>query len=98
MTLDLSRAPTLPRAATKPNLAGLTRAELAQVLVAAEVVRPEKARMRASQLWRWIHHYGVTDFALMSDVAKEMRAARDRRAASVQGRHAQVVDPHRAGH
>jgi len=31
--------------------------------------------MRASQLWRWIHHYGITDFSLMSDVAKEMRAS-----------------------
>ena len=30
---------------------------------------------RASQLWRWIHHYGVTDFAAMTDVAKETRAA-----------------------
>src|SRR5471030_2263669 len=75
VTLDLSRAPSAPRAAAKPNLSGLTRAELAAALIAAEVVRPEKARMRATQLWRWIHHYGVTDFAAMSDVAKETRAA-----------------------
>ncbi|WP_309605069.1 23S rRNA (adenine(2503)-C(2))-methyltransferase RlmN [Phenylobacterium sp.] len=75
VTLDLSRAPSPPRAAAKPNLSGLTRAELAAALIAADVVRPEKARMRASQLWRWIHHYGVTDFAQMSDVAKDMRAA-----------------------
>jgi 23S rRNA (adenine2503-C2)-methyltransferase len=58
-----------------PNLSGLSRAELAQALIDAEVVRPEKAKMRASQLWRWIHHYGVTDFAAMTDVAKETRAA-----------------------
>ncbi|HEY2753683.1 23S rRNA (adenine(2503)-C(2))-methyltransferase RlmN [Phenylobacterium sp.] len=75
VTLDISHAPNLPRATTKPNLSGLTRVELAQALIAAEVARPEKARMRASQLWRWIHHYGVTDFSLMSDVAKEMRAS-----------------------
>ena len=75
VTLDLSRAPSSPRAAAKPNLSGLTRAELAAALTTADVVRPEKARMRASQLWRWIHHYGVTDFAQMSDVAKDMRAA-----------------------
>ncbi|HEY8003911.1 MAG TPA: 23S rRNA (adenine(2503)-C(2))-methyltransferase RlmN, partial [Phenylobacterium sp.] len=75
VTLDISHAPASPRAAARPNLAGLTRAELAQALVAAEVVRPEKARMRASQLWRWIHHYGVTDFDRMSDVGKEMRAS-----------------------
>jgi 23S rRNA (adenine2503-C2)-methyltransferase len=54
---------------------GLTRAELVQALIDAEVVRPDKAKMRATQLWRWIHHYGVTDFAAMTDVAKETRAA-----------------------
>ena len=72
VTLDLSHA--RPRPSVTPNLSGLTRAELAQALIDADVVRPEKARMRASQLWRWIHHYGVTDFAQMTDVAKEMRA------------------------
>jgi 23S rRNA (adenine2503-C2)-methyltransferase len=79
-TLDLSRAPQPAATPARPNLAGqnlagLSRAELAQVLIEAGVVRPEKARMRASQLWRWIHHYGVTDFAAMTDVAKETRAA-----------------------
>ena len=74
VTLDLSRGAAAP-AVVKPNLSGLTRKELAQALIDAEVVRPDKARMRASQLWRWIHHYGVTDFAAMTDVAKETRAA-----------------------
>jgi len=75
VTLDLSRASAAPAAPVMRNLSGMTRAELAAALIEAEVVRPEKARMRATQLWRWIHHYGVTDFAAMSDVAKEMRAA-----------------------
>jgi 23S rRNA (adenine2503-C2)-methyltransferase len=75
VTLDLSRAPATPAARSMSNLSGMTRTELAQALIEAEVVRPDKARMRATQLWRWIHHYGVTDFAAMSDVAKEMRAA-----------------------
>ena len=75
VTFDLSRAPGAPASPARPNLCGLTRAELAQALVSAGTVRPEKARMRATQLWRWIHHYGVTDFAQMSDVAKEMRAS-----------------------
>jgi len=75
VTLDLSRASATPAAPVMRNLSGMTRAELAAALIEAEVVRPEKARMRATQLWRWIHHYGVTDFAAMSDVAKEMRAA-----------------------
>ncbi|MFD1191449.1 MULTISPECIES: 23S rRNA (adenine(2503)-C(2))-methyltransferase RlmN [Phenylobacterium] len=74
VTLDLSRG----AASATPvltNLSGMTRKALADALIAAEVVRPEKAKMRASQLWRWIHHYGVTDFAAMTDVAKETRAA-----------------------
>ena len=74
VTLDLSRkaTPALPAA---PNLAGLSRGELVQALVDHEAVRPDKAKMRAGQIWRWIHHYGVTDFAAMTDVAKETRAA-----------------------
>ncbi|HUH09690.1 MAG TPA: 23S rRNA (adenine(2503)-C(2))-methyltransferase RlmN, partial [Brevundimonas sp.] len=73
VTLDLSRGASAPTV-VKPNLSGLTRKGLVEALVAAEVVRPEKAKMRATQLWRWIHHYGVTDFADMTDVAKETRA------------------------
>ena len=61
-------------AKTPVNLSGLTRDELRQALIDAGICPPEKARMRASQVWRWIHHYGVTDFALMSDVAKDTRA------------------------
>jgi len=72
VTLDLTRAPAA--APVRPNLSGLTRKALAEALVAADVVRPDKAKMRAGQLWRWIHHYGVTDFAAMTDVAKETRA------------------------
>jgi 23S rRNA (adenine2503-C2)-methyltransferase len=78
VTLDLSRAPAQPLAA-KPaapiNLTGLSRQELAAALVEAGVAPPEKAKMRASQAWRWMHHYGVTDFAQMTDIAKETRAA-----------------------
>ena len=78
VTLDLSRA-SAPTPASKapvaPNLTGLSRTELAAALVDASVVPKEKAKMRATQLWRWMHHYGVTDFAQMTDVAKETRAA-----------------------
>ena len=75
ITLDLSRA-AAPSAAASAlvNLTGLTREGLREALIAADICPPEKARMRAAQVWRWIHHYGVTDFALMSDVAKETRA------------------------
>ena len=71
LSLDLTRTTA---AVTGPvNLAGLTRAGLRQALVDAGVCPPEKAKMRASQIWGWIHHHGVTDFALMSNVAKDMQ-------------------------
>ncbi len=72
ITLDLSRTV----ASKAPvNLSGLTREGLRQALIDAGICPPEKAKMRATQAWRWIHHYGVTDFAQMSDIAKETRAA-----------------------
>ena len=74
VTLDLSRAPATRLAPKTPNLTGLSRQELAAALVEAGAVPPEKAKMRASQVWRWLHHYGVTDFDRMTDIAKEQRA------------------------
>jgi 23S rRNA (adenine2503-C2)-methyltransferase len=56
-----------------PSIAGLNRIELAERL-AGIGVPADKAKMRAEQLWRWIYHYGVTDFASMTNVAKELRA------------------------
>ena len=67
--LPITRAMT----AALPSLAGLSKPELAEKLVAVGV-EPGKAKMRAEQLWRWIYHYGVTDFAAMTNVAKELRA------------------------
>jgi 23S rRNA (adenine2503-C2)-methyltransferase len=71
-TINLSRA--TPKPAAKPNLSGMTRAGLAEALIAADIVRPDKAKMRAVQLWRWIHHHGVTDFEAMTNIDKETRA------------------------
>ncbi len=67
--LDLSRAPApQPR-----SLAGLSLPALKAEMEAMGV--PEKkAGMRAKQLRGWVHHFGVTDFDAMTNVAKEMRA------------------------
>jgi 23S rRNA (adenine2503-C2)-methyltransferase len=74
LTLELKR-PTLAEPTQGPkNLAGLTRAQLQAALVESGVVEPAKARMRTSQIWRWVHHFGVTDFAGMTDIAKDARA------------------------
>jgi 23S rRNA (adenine2503-C2)-methyltransferase len=70
-TLDLTQR---PETAGPVNLAGMTRGELAAALADAFGLDEKKAKMRAVQLWRWIYHYGATDFAAMTDIAKEMRA------------------------
>ncbi|HWF01227.1 MAG TPA: 23S rRNA (adenine(2503)-C(2))-methyltransferase RlmN [Caulobacteraceae bacterium] len=70
----------LPPAATakapaRPNLAGMTRAQLRAALVDHGVATPAQARMRADQIWGWIHNGGVTGFEPMTNIAKETRAA-----------------------
>jgi 23S rRNA (adenine2503-C2)-methyltransferase len=73
--LDLSLTHTAPaaNAAGPRSLVGLTRARLRDALVDSGLADGKRAKMRADQLWRWIYHYGVTDFAAMTDVAKDMR-------------------------
>ena len=73
LTLDISHA-ARPKAVAPVNLSGLTRERLRQALIDADVCPPEKAKMRASQVWGWIHHFGVTDFAAMSNIARDTQA------------------------
>ncbi len=55
------------------NLVGLTRAALADTLVAHGT--PEKqARMRTRQIWQWIYEKGVRDFDQMTNLAKPYRS------------------------
>jgi len=66
------RAPVL-RADGRRDVLGLDRDELKAALIAVGV--PEnQARMRASQVWHWVYHRGVTDFAAMANIAKDTRA------------------------
>jgi 23S rRNA (adenine2503-C2)-methyltransferase len=51
------------------DLIGLSRAELAEELAAIG----EKP-FRAKQLWHWMYHQGVTDFACMSSIARPLQA------------------------
>ena len=63
---------TNPQAAPR-SLAGATRAEIALAL--AEIGAPEREiRMRAGQLWHWIYHRGVSDFADMRNIARPLLA------------------------
>ncbi len=52
----------------RKSLVGLTREELA-----AEMEALGAAPFRARQLWHWIYHRGVTDFAAMTSLAKSFR-------------------------
>jgi 23S rRNA (adenine2503-C2)-methyltransferase len=51
------------------NLVGLSREELG-----AEIAALGEKPFRAGQLWHWIYHRGVTDFAAMTTLAKSFRA------------------------
>ncbi len=50
------------------DLVGLSRDELA-----AEVEKIGEKPFRAKQLWHWIYHQGVTDFAVMSSIARPLQ-------------------------
>ena len=55
------------------NLIGLSRDAMRDALIAAGT--PEKqAKMRVGQIWQWIYYWGVRDFALMTNLAKDYRA------------------------
>ncbi|MCQ8280073.1 23S rRNA (adenine(2503)-C(2))-methyltransferase RlmN [Acetobacteraceae bacterium KSS8] len=51
------------------EIVGLSREELVEALVAVG----EKP-FRAKQVWHWVYHQGVTDFAQMSSIAKPLQA------------------------
>ena len=71
---------TLPRKlpeTDRTNIVGLTREQLRAALIAAGT--PEKqAKMRLGQIWQWVYHWGVRDFAAMTNLAKDYRALLDR--------------------
>jgi 23S rRNA (adenine2503-C2)-methyltransferase len=57
------------RADGKIDLVGLTRDQIREQLAAAGM-DTKQAKLRAKQLWHWIYNRGVTDFAMMTDIAK----------------------------
>lgn len=57
----------------RTNLIGLTRDQMRAALIAAGT--PERqVKMRVGQIWQWLYHWGVRDFAVMTNLAKEYRA------------------------
>ena len=73
ITQDVLTIPRKLPESSKTNIVGLTREALRAALIAAGT--PEKqAKMRLGQLWQWVYHWGVRDFALMTNLAKDYRA------------------------
>src|SRR5690606_28638902 len=73
ITQDVMTIPRRLPEGGRVNLVGLTREQFRNALIGAGT--PEKqARMRVGQIWQWIYHWGVRDFAAMTNLAKDYRA------------------------
>jgi len=57
----------------KPSLIGMDRAEMAAAFEAIGIPS-RQLRMRVAQIWQWLYVRGVTEFASMSNISKELRA------------------------
>jgi 23S rRNA (adenine2503-C2)-methyltransferase len=66
--VTIATAATAPPDAARKNLVGLSREELLE-----EMAGIGAEPFRARQLWHWIYHRGVTDFAAMTTLAKSFR-------------------------
>ncbi len=60
--------PTLQLADGRRDIVGLSREELA-----AEIAAIGEAAFRVKQIWHWVYHQGVTDFARMSSIARPLQ-------------------------
>lgn len=60
--------PTPQLADGRRDIVGLSREELA-----VEVAAIGEAAFRVKQIWHWVYHQGVTDFARMSSIAKPLQ-------------------------
>lgn len=61
-----------PRADGRVDLIGLPKKRIAELFEGAGL-DAKAAKLRAKQVFHWLYHRGVTDFAEMTDIAKTMR-------------------------
>ncbi|MCP9222921.1 23S rRNA (adenine(2503)-C(2))-methyltransferase RlmN [Erythrobacter sp. LQ02-29] len=61
-----------PRADGRSDLMGLPKDRIRDLFEQAGL-DPKQAKLRAKQVYHWLYHRGVTDFAEMTDIAKSMR-------------------------
>ncbi|TXJ17763.1 MAG: 23S rRNA (adenine(2503)-C(2))-methyltransferase RlmN, partial [Afipia sp.] len=68
----VDRAKVTARDDGKIDLLGLSRVQIGAFLSDAGL-DAKAAKLRSKQIFHWIYHRGVTDFADMTDIAKSMR-------------------------
>ena len=61
-----------PRADGRVDLMGLPKDRIRELLSDAGL-DAKQAKLRAKQVYHWLYHRGVTEFAAMTDIAKTMR-------------------------
>lgn len=65
-------AKVTPRADGRVDLIGLSVAEIRDVLIAAGL-EEKQGKLRSKQLFHWMYHRGISDFAMMTDMSKTLR-------------------------
>jgi len=61
-----------PRADGRVDLLGLPKARIRELFAEAGL-DAKQAKLRAKQVYHWLYHRGVTEFAAMTDISKTMR-------------------------
>ena len=76
-TIDLiepaTRNAMRPVMSEKPSLIGLTRAQMGEALRGVGIA-DKQIKMRVQQLWQWLYVRGVSDFADMRNISKDLVA------------------------
>ncbi|ATW04502.1 23S rRNA (adenine(2503)-C(2))-methyltransferase RlmN [Sphingorhabdus sp. YGSMI21] len=65
-------AKVTPRADGRVDLIGLSVTEIRDVLIAAGL-EEKQGKLRSKQLFHWMYHRGISDFAVMTDMSKTLR-------------------------
>jgi 23S rRNA (adenine2503-C2)-methyltransferase len=65
-------AKVTPREDGKVDLIGLSVTQVRDVLITAGLDE-KQGKLRSKQLFHWMYHRGITDFALMTDMSKTLR-------------------------
>ena len=73
INLDTPRPQVSPDPHAPLGIAGMTFDAVKTALIERAGVPEKQAAMRTRQVWRWMYHYGVLDFAAMTDIGKGLR-------------------------